>query len=337
MNYKKTFRLVASSALLLAGLSAFGQASAQEKFTIKMGWVTSDSPDDPYAIGAHAFKEMVESKSSGRIEVTLFPNRQLGDELRLLEGVRFGTVDGGVIINSVVAQLEPSYQVHELPFVYATSADARRVLDGPIGEKMAAKLAAKGVILVGSIEGGYRVMLNNKRPLKTPTDMHDIKFRVMQNPLFVDMFTRFGGNPIPLPIGETFIAVQQGTVGGIDIATPFIEPNKWNEVFRYVSNTNHTYSAAHLVVSKRILERMPKDLQAVVMDSGRAAAQKQREVYAGLIEKTNDVLKSKGMQINEVTDVAAWRDTVKPIYDKFRDVVGKEILDEVLTNAKSSP
>jgi tripartite ATP-independent transporter DctP family solute receptor len=331
---KKTFQGLVPAICLLLSVTIGGAAKAQEKFALKFGWVTSDSADDPYAIGAHAFKEIVEAKSGGRIEVTLFPNRQLGDELRLLEGVRFGTVDGGVIINSVVAQLEPSYQVHELPFVYATSADARRVLDGPVGAKMATKLADKGVMLIGSIEGGYRVMLNNKRPLKTPADMHDIKFRVMQNPLFVDMFTRFGGNPIPLPIGETFIAVQQGTVGGIDIATPFIEPNKWNEVFRYVSNTNHTYSAAHLVVSKRLFDRMPKDLQAILLESGRAAAQRQRELYASLIEKTNDILKAKGMQINEVSDVAAWRDTVKPIYDKFRDVVGKEILEEVLAGSK---
>ncbi len=73
------------------------------------------------------------------------------------------------------------------------------------------------------------------------------------------------------------------------------------------------------------------------MESGRAAAQKQRDIYAGLIEKTNDILKSKGMQINEVSDVAAWRDTVKPIYEKFRDVVGKDVLDEVLASSKTSP
>jgi len=322
-------RRVVSIVCLALGLAVAGVAQAQEKITLKLGWVTSDSPDDPYAIGAHAFKDIVEQRSGGRIEVQLFPNRQLGDELRLLEGIRFGTVDAGVVINSVVGQLEPAYQVHELPFMYETVTDARRVLDGPIGAKLADRLAQKGIIVLGSIDGGFRVMLNNKRPLATPTDMSDIKFRVMQNPIFVDMFTQFGGNPIPLPIGETFIAVQQGTVGGIDIATPFIEPNKWHEVFHYVSLTNHTYSAAHLLLSKRVFDKLPDDLKEIVKESGHEAAERQRAVYDELLAKTLTVLKDRGMEVNEVSDVASWRDRVTPIYEKFRDVVGSDIMDEV--------
>ncbi len=328
-------KLLSAVCVSLLGLTLGSVAHAQDKIVLKLGWVTSDAADDPYAMGARAFKEAIGPRSNGRIDVQFYPNRQLGDEIRLLEGIRFGTVDAGVIINSVVGQLEPSYQVHELPFVYATSEDAQRVFDGPIGAKMAGRLRDKNVIMLGTIEGGYRVMMNNMRPLTKPTDMHGIKWRVMQNPIFVDMFGLFGGNPIPMPIGETFIAVQQGTVGGIDIAAPFIEPNKWHEVFKYVSNTNHTYSAAHILVSRRAFDRMPKDLQEAMIDAGRIATKKQREEYTKLVAVTYDSLRAKGMIVNEVPDVDAWRTTVAPLYDKFRSTVGPDIMDEVLAAAKA--
>ena len=101
---------------LVAGLLAVlalgftGGASAQDRFTIKIGWVTPDSPKDPYATGAHTFKQAVERQSKGRIDVQLFPNRQLGDEKPMLEGLRFGTIDAAVITNAVVAQIEPAFQ-----------------------------------------------------------------------------------------------------------------------------------------------------------------------------------------------------------------------------------
>src|SRR6188472_121108 len=107
-----TFRRTLLSACLasLALLAASPAAFAQSKAVIKLGWATADSPSDPSAVGAHAFKKALEAASKGSIEVQLFPNRQLGDEKPMVEGMRFGTVDAAIITNAVVAQLEPAFQ-----------------------------------------------------------------------------------------------------------------------------------------------------------------------------------------------------------------------------------
>ena len=206
--------------------------------------------------------------SGGRIEVQLYPNRQLGDEKPMLEGMRLGTVDAGVITNAVIAQIEPAFQLNDLPFLYENEAQAQRVLDGPVGQKLAAKLETKGVKLLGWMEGGFRNMINNVRPVEKPEDVKGVKYRVMQNPVFIGMFSSLGGNAVPMAWGETFTAVQQGAIDGLEIPLAVIEQNKYAEVTKYLSITNHTYSAIPLLMAKRAFDKLPDDLKKVVIDSG---------------------------------------------------------------------
>lgn len=128
---------------------------AQNKAVIKVGWATSDGQQDPYAIGARAFKQAVERDGRGSIEVQLYPNRQLGDERQMLEGMRFGTVDAGVITNAVIAQIEPSFQINDLPFLYANEAQARKAQDGKLGDELRKRLETKGIVAPGFMEGAF--------------------------------------------------------------------------------------------------------------------------------------------------------------------------------------
>ncbi|ODT84056.1 MAG: transporter [Pelagibacterium sp. SCN 64-44] len=312
----------------LAAMWVSGSALAAD-YSIKLGWVTPDSDVDPYAIGANAFKRLVEERSDGRIEVITYPNRQLGDERQLLEGLRFGTVDAGVIVNAVVSQLEPAFQINDLPFLYGTEEQAYAVLDGHPGEMLAEKLDAKGVIVLGYMEGGYRSMVNNIRPVETPQDVAGVKYRVMQNPVYIDMFSMLGGNAIPMEWGETFMAVQQGTIDGLEMPVALADAAKYYEVADYLSLTNHTYSVANLLMSKRSFERLPEDLRQIVREAATEAVAEQRVRQQEVEAETVKDLETKGMKVNQITDVALFREAVRPIYEKYRDAIGSELMDEV--------
>ncbi len=316
------------------GLAAATPALEQSKHVIKIGWVTPDSPQDPYATGARTFKQAIERQSNGRIEVQLFPNRQLGDEKPMLEGLRFGTVDAAVITNAVIAQIEPAFQVNDLPFLYANEAQAHKVLDGKVGQTLAKKLEAKGVISLGFMEGGFRHMINNVRPVTKPEDVKGVKYRVMQNPVFIDMFSSLGGNAVPMAWGETFTAVQQGTIDGLEIPIAVIDSSKYNEVTKFLSLTNHTYSMIGLLISKKSLDKLPPDLQAAVREAGRTAVGAQRQAAGANARQLVDALARKGMKVNPVGDVAPFRASVKPVYDKFRNSIGAETMNEVLAAVK---
>jgi TRAP-type C4-dicarboxylate transport system substrate-binding protein len=152
---------------------------------IKLGWTTSDGAQDPYAVGARAFKMAVERESRGSIEVQLFPNRALGDERQMLEGMRFGTVDAGIITNAVVAQFDAGFSLNDLPFLFASEAQAHKVLDGEVGAELSKRLATKNIVVLGFMEGGFRNMINNKRPVTMPADVAGVKYRVMGGATFV--------------------------------------------------------------------------------------------------------------------------------------------------------
>jgi tripartite ATP-independent transporter DctP family solute receptor len=323
------------AALLAATILGFaGTATAQQKTIIKIGWVTPDSPQDPYANGARTFKQAVERQSNGRIEVQLFPNRQLGDEKPMLEGLRFGTLDAAVITNAVVAQIEPAFQVNDLPFLYSSEEQAHKVLDGKVGQILAKKLEAKGIVSLGYMEGGFRHMINNVRPVSKPDDVKGVKYRVMQNPVYIDMFSALGGSAVPMAWGETFTAVQQGTIDGLEIPIAVIDSSKYNEVTKYLSLTNHTYSMIALLISKKSLDKLPADLQKIVREAGKTALGAQRVAAGANAKALVGALEKKGMKVNVVADIVPFRNSVKPVYEKFKSSIGAEVMNDVLAAVK---
>ncbi|MFC7539554.1 TRAP transporter substrate-binding protein DctP [Siccirubricoccus deserti] len=131
------------AATLLSGLAP-AVLRAQQKTVLRLGWTSGDGANDPYAAGARAFQKALAARVGDRIEVQLYPNRAIGDERPMLDGMRLGTVDMGVITNAVIAQIEQAFQLVDMPFLFGSEAQAHQVLDGNVGEQLRQKLDAKG-------------------------------------------------------------------------------------------------------------------------------------------------------------------------------------------------
>ena len=325
-----TYSLTRSFAFAATTAMAFATAGSAAEIELKLAWLTADSPTDPYAIAAHAFKDEIESALPDRVEVSLFPNRQLGDDKEILEGLQFGTIDMGIITNAVVANLEPTYQLVDLPFLFGSAEQAHDVLDGLVGQQLEDNLREHGVVSLGAAEGGFRNMINNTRPVRTPDDVEGVKYRTMQNPVFIEMFSSLGGSPVPMAWGEVFTAMQQGTVDGLEIPASVVNSNNYADVTKYLSFTRHTYSAIHLLMSERTFEGLPEDVQQAVLEAGEAAIEAQREAVAAAEAEVVQALTDKGMEINDIEDVGAFRARVGPVYERFEPTIGKELLDEAL-------
>jgi len=317
---------------LLTTLVAAAPAAAQT--VIKLGWTTTDNArDDPYAMGAHAFKEELEQRLPGAVTVQLYPNRQLGDEKQMLEGLRFGTVDAAIITNAVIAQLEPAMQLNDLPFLFNDAEHARRALDGRVGQELAQKLDARGLAVLGYMEGGFRHMLNNKHPVHMPADVQNVKYRVMQNPVYIDMFNALGGSAVPMAWGETYTAVQQGTIDGLEIPLPIVLAAKFPEVTKYLSLTGHTYSAIPLLMSKRALAKLTPEQRTAVLAAGQAATTRQRQHNTGNTARLLAAIEASGMQVNQPADVAPFRAAVQSIHDQYSERFGSALIDAALAAA----
>lgn len=326
-----TAMLPRRAALAAVGLLASPWvARAQQKTVLRLGTTSGDGAQDPYAVGMRGFKAAVEKRlGPDRIEVQLFPNRAIGDERPLVDGMRLGTVDMGVITNAVIAQIEPAFQVNDMPFLYAEEAQAHRVLDGPVGSQLKTRLEGRGILALGFMEGGFRHMINNVRPVAKPEDLKGIKFRVLQSPIYVEMYRSLGGTAVPMAWGETFTAVQQGAVDGLEVPLGVIDQNKLYEITRFLSLTGHIYSMIALLISKRSFDRMPAEMKAAVVEAGREATAEQRATNGRLQAQFRQSLSGR-MQVNEVADKAAWRRGVLPMYESFRGQIGADIIRDAL-------
>lgn len=316
-------------ALAVGTVMVSGAAQAQD-INLRLAWLSADSPNDPYAITANVFRDEIEKALPGRVSVSLFPNRQLGDDREILEGMQFGTIDMGVITNAVVANIESSYQVLDLPFLFGSAEQAHAFLDGPLGQELADNLSRKQVVSLGAAEGGFRNMINNAKPVKTPADVAGVKYRTMQNPVFIDMFNSLGGSPVPMPWGEVFTAMQQGTVDGLEIPSAVVAANKFSEVTRYLSQTRHTYSAIHLLMSETTYNRLPEDVRQVVSDAAKRAIATQRKTVGEQEREIIASLEAAGMEINEIEDVAPFREAVQEVYTNFEGSIGADFLARAL-------
>lgn len=321
--------------LVIAGCG--GQPASQgddgapaETYTLRLGWTTSDNESDPYAITAHQFKELVEAKSNGQITVSLHPNNELGDEREMIEGMSLGTIDMGVITNAPISGFVPQFQVLDLPFIFSSEEQAHRVLDGEVGQKLLSLLESQGIKGLGFAEGGFRHMINNVRPITNPADVSGIKFRVMNNPVYIGMFKALGGNATPMAWGEVFTAVQQKTVDGLEIPIPVIHQNKYYEVTRYLSLTRHTYSPLVVMISRQTWDKLPSDLQNAVEEAAAEAIQAERRINAENEASLLQDLKAKGMEVNEVENAAEFREKVLDVYSEFEGEIGLELMNQVL-------
>lgn len=327
----RTAHFLIAAALALG--AAFGSAQAQQPTVVKLGWPTSDGATDPLAIGARAFKQALEKHSGGAMQVQLYPNRQIGDDKQLVEGVRLGTVDAAVVTNAVTAQTEAAFGVLELPFLFESEAHVHKVLDGQVGAELAQRLAAKGAVVLTYFEGGFRSLINNKRPVVQPADVSGVKVRVMQNPIYIDLVNALGGAAVPMAWGETITAIQQGTIDGLELPVALIEPLKVNEFAKYLSLTQHTFTVYELLMGKRLLERLPAQQQAWVRAAAQDAQQEQRRAMAGQAPQAIASLQKAGMQINPIGEVAGFRKAVAPVYEKARKAGQGALIDAVLSAA----
>ena len=319
--------------ILTVGLVLFFGAQTPviaETVVLKLGWTTSDGATDPYAITARQFAMALEKEAPGQFKVEFFPNRALGDEKEMLEGLSFGTLHMAVITNAPIASIEPAFQINDMPFLYSDEKKAHAILDGKAGQELMKKLEAKNIIGFGFAEGGFRQMINNVRPVNSPQDVEGIKWRVMQNPVYIGMFRSLGGNAVPMAWGEVFTAVQQGTIDGLEIPIAVIQNNGYYEVTKYLSLTNHTYSALGVLMSQKTWGKLAPAQQNAVRKAARTAIEKERTMNMENVKKLVEKLSQEGMQVNSIKDTAPFQQKVKPVYEEFRPSIGDDIYELVM-------
>jgi tripartite ATP-independent transporter DctP family solute receptor len=303
------------AALLVAAISATAQ-DVQER-VIKFGHL--NNADHPVSMGVKRFAELLAAKSGGKLKVQEYPASQLGNEMQQQSALQGGVQEMSAPATTSLAGIVKEFGLVDFPFSVATFAQADALLDGPLGQALIAKLPEKGLVALGYWDLGFRNVTNSKRPITRAEDLEGLKLRVIPNPVFLETFKAFKANPVPMPFAELYGALESKAVDGQENPFSVILSNKFFEVNKFVSGTNHVYAANIILVSKRFWDRLSPAEQRMMNDAANESRPYQRDASRTAAQKAVAELQAKGMQFNEVSaaEQARMRDIAKPVTEKF--------------------
>jgi TRAP-type transport system periplasmic protein len=306
-------------ALLTAGtLAAVLPAAAQvQERTIRWGHL--NNTDHPVSLGVQKFAEILAAKSGGKLKVREFPASQLGNELQQQSAVRGGTQEVLSASSTSLAGVVKELGLFDFPFIVSTSDQATALAEGAFGKAMLDALPEKELIGLGYWGLGFRNTTNSSRPIVRVEDFAGLKLRVIPNPVYLETFKAFKANPVPMAFGELYTALENKTVDGQENPYSVILSNKFYEVQKYLSATNHTFTQNIIIVSKKFWDRLSADEQKMMRDSYAETVEYQREQTRLAAEKSLAELKAKGMQFNDVApaEYARMRAATAGVVEKF--------------------
>nr|WP_315426461.1 TRAP transporter substrate-binding protein [uncultured Albidiferax sp.] len=319
---------LAALAALTVGAATSSLAQDIKPRLIRFGYGLNEQSNQGRA--AKVFAEAVEKASGGKMKLRAIGAAALGPDTQMQQALVGGAQEMMVGSTATLVGITKEMALWDTPFLFNNAQEADAVLDGPIGQKVMAKLQEKGLVGLVYWENGFRNLTNNKRPITKLEDMDGVKLRVMQNEVFLSSFKSLGANAIPLPFSELFSALETKTVDGQENPFNTIVSSKFYEVQKYLSVTNHVYSPWIVLASKKWWDGLSKDEQKVLLDAAKASRDFERKDTRDEAAKALADLKSKGMQINELApaETARMRDKLTKVNALVATNVGMELWNE---------
>ncbi|MGA0610365.1 TRAP transporter substrate-binding protein [Caldimonas sp. KR1-144] len=323
---RRTVLAAAFAAALAAPFAALAQDIKPR--IIRFGYGLNEQSNQGRAV--KLFAQEVEKRSGGKMRVRAVGAAALGPDVQMQQALIGGAQEMMVGSTATLVGISKEMALWDTPFLFNNAREADAVLDGPVGQKVMAKLDEKGLVGLVYWENGFRNLTNSKRAVNKLEDLDGIKLRVMQNNVYLDSFKTLGANAVPLPFSELFSALETKTVDGQENPYNTILSSKFYEVQKYLSITNHVYSPWIVLVSKKWWDQLSKDEQKVLRDAAVASRDFERRDTRDEAGRALAELKAKGMQINELppAEAARMRDKLTRVNAGIGANIGMDLWQE---------
>lgn len=315
-GFLRTSRAAATGFVFAPAL--IGRAEAA---TLKLK-CSSSLPNDPkYANGRVYYDNLVKSlKANGlgdQIDVTFFPDNQLGQEIDVINSVKLGVIDLMVSGSSISANLVPLVGTFDLGYLFSSFEQQTKAFDNGAAKPIEDALLKGGNIriIAWAYNFGARSVLA-KKPVQTPEDLAGLKIRTLPNPVITECLRLMGAAATPLAFGEIYTALQAGVLDGLEHDPPTILASKFYETAKNYALTQHIFSPLAIYFSDLTFTRMDPKLRDGFLDAARKAAADTRAHGLAVEKEALASLKDKGVTIIEC-DKEAFRKRVLPQTDNF--------------------
>ena len=308
-------------------LLPFAAAAHAQVITLKFSHVVA--ADTPKGKAAERFKQLAEAATKGRVKVELYPNSQLyrdGDEL---EALQRGAVQ---MVAPSVSKFGPlgvrDFEVFDLPYLLPDVESVHRVTDGDIGQKLFAKLDAKGIKGLAYWDNGFKQYSAN-RPLRKLADFRGMKLRVQSSKVLAASVRQLGGVPQVMAFSEVYTALQQGVVDGGENSVSNIYTQKMHEVQKHLTISDHGYLTYAVIVNRKFWEGLPADIRSALEGAMKDATRYERAIAAKDNADALALVRQAGtteIYVLPAAERAEWKKVLLPVQQEFEPVIGRDLI-----------
>lgn len=328
MKLFKNSLAVAVAGFVALGISSMSSASAE---TLRVAH--SSNPGQSVYIYWDELAKRVNERADGALALKVFPSGQLGGDEQILRGMGSGTIHMGSNASSNMGIVSDAYSWADLPYIFSSSDGAQAAFNDPvIGEFIDEKMRADAnTVVLGHIEvGGFRVLINTKRQLKSPADVQGMKFRMLGNQIDPALLSAWGASPVPMPWSETFVSIEQGIADGLQLQPQAIRGFGFDKMIRHGTYTNTLMTVHVAQISADTWDGLSDELKEIVQTASDEALAIANAADRADIARMIEELKEK-VEFYTPTEeeFQQWRSAGMSVWEKVADSIDADILARV--------
>lgn len=291
--------LALALAAALAVAASARPAAADDVITLKIATVAPAKT--PWATLLTDYKKAVEKASGGKLKVKVFLGGTLGDENETVRMTAGGEIQGVGASTGALATLVPELDAIEIPFMFKNANEADYVLDKHLTVPMEEAFRSHGLVLAFWSENGFRHFGSSWGAVTSPGDLENRKVRSQENFSHIEMWKTLNAAAQAIPTTEVTTALKTGAVEGFDQALLFMIAAGWHSQVKHVTLSAHIYQPAAISFNKEWFDKLPADLQQVLIDEGRKIVRKGRESIRKMNPKLVEIIKEAKVEIHTLT------------------------------------
>jgi C4-dicarboxylate-binding protein DctP len=327
-------QLLATISVVALALAA--PAAQADPIKIKFSHVVAEQT--PKGQGALLFKKLAEERLPGKVVVEVYPNSSLFGDAKEMEALALGDVQLIAPSLSKFDRYTKKLQVFDLPFLFDDIDAVDRFQNSKAGRELLDVISSKGYKGLAYWHNGMKQLSANK-PLRVPKDAEGLKFRIQQSDVLLAQFKAMNANPQKMAFAEVYQALQTGTVDGQENTWSNIYSQKFHEVQKYISETNHGVIDYMLVTNTKFWEGLPKDIRATLEEVVEEVTAHTNKVANDYNERDKKrIIESGKSEILKLTkeELAQWRKAMEPVYKQFEAQIGKDLIEAAKASNKQS-
>lgn len=316
--------------------STTAEESMALKEPITLRLATSASEDQALAQAWQRLADEVSERTDGQVRIETYFGGSLYGERTALEAIFSGGVDIGTSSLSQFAPFTDAFLATDLPFLWSTVEDRRRVYESEIGGQMKAAAEEDGLKVLAIVDtGGLRPLFTVGEQVRVPDDLEGLIIRTTASPIDQTLYECWGAVPTPMDFGEVYTALQQGVVDGEAPTYPFAANANHFEILDYVIELNYQGSGAAAAISTEAFNSLPAEAQEALLAAGQEAEAFAREAEITEVDEARNAAREAGLEIYEPSDaeLELWRECAEPVYDAYSDQVPRQLIDDILAIA----